>query len=167
MIKLIEAKIISIKEMPGLKKINTYKSIHMKSIYILLSTICFILLLNSCKKEEGEGGTSTIRGKVYAKYYNKNFTYLADSAYAPDVYVYIIYGDEFTFGERQRTSYNGTYEFKFLENGNYKIYTYTRDSTGTYNNSVNQYANDLAVIKEVEITKKKQTVEVPDINVIQ
>jgi len=167
MIKLIEAKIILIKEMPGLKKINTYKSIHMKSKYILYSIICFILLLNSCKKEEGEGGTSNIKGKIYAKYYNKNFTYLADSAYAADIEVYIIYGDDYSFGERIRTSFDGAYEFKFLEKGFYKIYVYTRDSSGTYNNTVNQYAPDFAIIKEVEITKKKQTVEVPDINVIQ
>ncbi|MES2394956.1 MAG: hypothetical protein V4549_03090 [Bacteroidota bacterium] len=138
----------------------------MKSFYLLfLSTA--ILLLNSCKKEAGEGGTSFIKGRVYAKYYNKNFTLLADSAYAPDIDIYIIYGDEFSYGERKRTSYNGTYEFKFLQKGTYKIFAYTRDSTGTYRNLVNQYANDLPVIQEVEITKKKQTVEVPDINILQ
>lgn len=138
----------------------------MKSFYLLfLSTA--ILLLNSCKKEAGEGGTSFIKGRVYAKYYNKNFTVLADSAYAPDVDIYIIYGDEFSYGERKKTSYNGTYEFKFLQKGAYKIFAYTRDSSGTYRNLVNQYANDLPVIQEVEITKKKQTVEVPDINILQ
>lgn len=139
----------------------------MKSICLLLCSIGMLLLLNSCKKEAGIGGTSFIRGKVYAKYYNKNFSILADSAYAPDVDVYIIYGNEFTYGERQRTSFDGVYEFKYLENGNYKIFAYTRDSSGTYNNHVNQYANDFAVIKEVEITKKKQTVEVPQINILQ
>lgn len=139
----------------------------MKSIYLLFLSIAFLLLLNSCKKEAGEGGSSFIRGKVYAKYYNKNFTVLADSAYAPDIDIYIIYGDDFSYGERKKTSYNGTYEFKFLQKGYYKIFAYTRDSTGTYRNLVNQYANDLPVIQEVEITKNKQTVEVPDINVLQ
>ncbi len=139
----------------------------MRSFYSLLFSICFLLLFNSCKKEAGEGGTSSIKGKVYAKYYNKNFTLLADSAYAPDIDVYIIYGDEFSYGERKRTSYNGTYEFKFLQKGSYKIFAYSRDSTGAYRNLVNQYANDLAIIKEVEITKNKQTVEVIDINVLQ
>ncbi|MES2140890.1 MAG: hypothetical protein V4511_14380 [Bacteroidota bacterium] len=139
----------------------------MKPFYIILFFLCFSLLFNSCKKEAGGGGTSSIKGRVYAKYYNKNFTLLADSAYAPDIDIYIIYGDEFSYGERKRTSYNGSYEFKFLQKGSYKIYAYTRDSTGTYRNFVNQYANDLAVIKEVEITKNKQTVEVADINILQ
>lgn len=125
------------------------------------------LLINSCKKEAGVGGTSSIKGKVFAKYYNKNFTLLADSAYAPDIDVYIIYGNDYTYGERQRTSYDGSYEFKYLEKGTYKVFAYTRDSTGTYNNHINQYANDLAVIKEVEITKKKQTIEVPEIRILQ
>lgn len=139
----------------------------MKSFYLLFFSIAFLLLLNSCKKEAGEGGTSFIKGRVYAKYYNKNFTLLADSAYAPDIDIYIIYGDDFSYGERKRTSYNGTYEFKYLQKGTYKIFAYTRDSTGTYRNLVNQYANDLPVIQEVEITKNKQTVEVPDINILQ
>jgi hypothetical protein len=139
----------------------------MKSFYLLFLSTALQLLLNSCKKEAGEGGTSFIKGRVYAKYYNKNFTLLADSAYAPDVDIYIIYGDEFSYGERKRTSYNGTYEFKFLQKGTYKLFAYTRDSSGTYRNLVNQYANDLPVIQEVEITKNKQTVEVPDINILQ
>lgn len=139
----------------------------MKSSYLLFLSAAILLILNSCKKEAGEGGTSFIKGRVYAKYYNKNFTVLADSAYAPDIDIYIIYGDEFSYGERKRTSYNGTYEFKYLQKGTYKIFAYTRDSTGTYRNLVNQYANDLPVIQEVEITKNKQTVEVPDINIIQ
>lgn len=139
----------------------------MKSSYLLFLSSAILLMLNSCKKEAGEGGTSFIKGRVYAKYYNKNFTLLADSAYAPDIDIYIIYGDEFSYGERKRTSYNGTYEFKYLQKGTYKIFAYTRDSTGTYRNLVNQYANDLPVIQEVEITKNKQTVEVPDINILQ
>lgn len=139
----------------------------MKSFYLLLLSIVFLVLFNSCKKEAGEGGTSFIKGRVYAKYYNKNFTVLADSAYAPDIDIYIIYGDDFSYGERKKTSYNGTYEFKYLQKGTYKIFAYTRDSTGTYRNFVNQYANDLPVIQEVEITKNKQTVEVPDINILQ
>lgn len=138
----------------------------MKSIYIVLCLVCF-LLFNSCKKEAGKGGSSSIKGNIYAKYYNKNFSILADSAFAPDIDVYIIYGNEYSYGDRIRTSFDGVYEFKYLEKGSYKIYAYTRDSSGTYNNHVNQYAHDFAIIKEVEITKNKQTIEVPQINILQ
>ncbi len=126
-----------------------------------------LLFISACKKEEGAGGTSSIRGKVYAKYYNKTFTVLADSAYAPDVEVYIIFGDEVSFGERLRTSHDGSYEFKYLRNGSYKIYAYSRDSTGAYNGQSNQYSPNVAIIKQVEITKKKQTVEVSTIDILQ
>lgn len=138
----------------------------MKSFYLLFFAFSIIFLI-SCQKEAGKGGTSNIKGKVYAKYYNKNFSILADSAYAADVDVYIIYNDQYTFGDRQKTSHDGSYEFKYLEKGSYKIYAYTKDSTGAYNNHVNQYAPDFAIIQQVEITKKKQIIEVPLINIVQ
>lgn len=139
----------------------------MKTIYIPAFLIWIILLFSSCKKGAGEGGTSSIRGKVYAKYYDKIFYALIDSAYAPDVDMYIIYGDEFTFGERQRTAYDGSYEFKYLRNGSYKIYAYSRDSTGAYKNQANQYSPDVAIIESVEVTKRGQVVEVPEIHILQ
>ena len=139
----------------------------MKFIYVLIFLIGLLLFGSSCKKEAGVGGTSHIKGKVYARYHNKNFSVLADSGYAPDVDVYIIYGDESTYGERQRSAYDGSYEFKYLEKGSYKIYAYSKDSTGAYRNFINQYAPDIAVIKEVEITKRKQTITVPDIHIAQ
>lgn len=132
-----------------------------------LFLISFIFFSVSCEKREGIGGTSSVRGKVYAKYYDKNFYALTDSAYAPDVDVYIIYGDDATFGERQRTNYDGVYEFRYLQTGNYKVYAYSRDSTGLYKNQVNRFAPPVAIIKDVEITGKKQAVEVADINIFQ
>ncbi len=144
-----------------------FKTESMKSNILYLCVLCLVLAFNSCKKEAGKGGTSGIRGKVYSKYYNKNFSVLADSGYAPDTDVYIIYGDGFSFGDRQKTSYNGSYEFKYLEKGNYKIYAYSEDSTGAYSNHVNQYAPDIAIIKEVSITKNRQKVEVEDIHIVQ
>ncbi|MBA3704462.1 MAG: hypothetical protein H0W84_00750 [Bacteroidetes bacterium] len=129
--------------------------------------IVSLLLISSCKKEAGPGGTSSINGKVYARYYNKNFSILADSAYAPDLDVYIIYGNEQTFGERQRTTYDGSYKFKYLQKGSYKIYTYSKDSTGAYKYYVNQYSPDVVVVKDVKIAKNKQSVEVPDIHIVQ
>jgi hypothetical protein len=139
----------------------------MKSCHLLKICVLFLFIVSSCKKEAGVGGTSSITGKVYARYYNKNFSVLADSAYAPDVDVYIIYGDETTFAERQRTTYDGHFKFKYLEKGNYRIYAYSKDSTGAYKNFINQYAPDIAIIEEARITKRKETVEVPDIQIVQ
>ncbi len=138
----------------------------MKSIHLQLFSMCFLLIFFSCKKEAGQGGTSSIKGKVYAKYYDKTFYKLTDSAYAPNVDVYIIYGDMPSYGNHQKTNYDGTYEFLYLRNGSYKIYAHSQDTTGQYSNHLNIYAPLLYIIKSVEITKRKQTVEVPNINVI-
>jgi hypothetical protein len=129
----------------------------MKPRILIFISLAFIGLINpSCKKEEGDGGNSSIYGKVFVKDYNAEFTDLKEEYYGPDVWVYIIYGDNREYGDRILTSYDGTYEFKYLRPGNYTIYTYSKDSTLKTNAPV-------PVIKQVEITDKKQEVEVPDL----
>ena len=82
-----------------------------KIVLVLLSLITLII---SCKKEAGQGGRATIKGKVYAEYWDKDFFSKQDSAYAPNVDVYIIYGNDASYGDNQKTSYDGTFEFKYL-----------------------------------------------------
>lgn len=123
-------------------------------IALMLCTMLF-----SCSKEPGEGGTSTIQGKVLAKYYNETFTAQLGEAYAPDKDVYIIYGDDASYSDKQKTNYDGSFEFKYLRKGKYRIYAYSKDTTLT--NPVGKFA----VYADVEITKKGETVVVPDIKI--
>ena len=116
-----------------------------------------MLILYSCKKEAGTGGQATIRGKVYANYYNKTFTALLGSDYAPERDIYIIYGDNYSYNDRLRTNYDGSYEFKYLRKGKYQIYVYSSDSTGTYLSGM------YAVTANAEITKNNQVITLPDI----
>lgn len=122
-----------------------------KSIYVIL---IFSLGLLSCTKDAGEGGTSTLYGKILVQKYNPMFTVLLEEHYAQDEEVYIIYGNDRTFAERIRTNYDGTYEFKYLRKGDYKIFAYSKDST------LSTSAN-VPVIREVSIDKNKQDIEVP------
>ena len=85
----------------------------------------------ACKKTAGEGGTSTIRGTVYVRNYNSNFSTLLGKYPGADFDVYIIYGDDATYGERIRSGPDGIFEFKYLRKGNYKVYVYSNDSIGT------------------------------------
>ena len=124
---------------------------------LILSTFVVLLLVASCAKDAGEGGTSSIKGKVYAKYYNKTFTSLIGETYAPDKDVYIIFGDDVTYGDKQKTCYDGSFEFKYLRKGKYKVYAYSLDTTLT--NPSTQFA----VIAEVEITKNGETEVTNDI----
>jgi hypothetical protein len=128
----------------------------MKKIFILISLVIIIFPIASCKKDAGKGGNSTIFGKVYVKKYNDTFTILQEEYYGTYIYVMIIYGNDRDYGDRVRTNYDGTYEFKYLRPGHYRVYAYSKDSTLQTNNLI-------GIVKEIDITKKKQQMEVPDI----
>lgn len=128
----------------------------MKNICSSILTILILLTISSCKKVAGEGGKSSISGKVYVKNYNANFTQLNSEYYGADEDVYIIYGSEISYGNKIKTNYDGVYEFKFLRNGAYKIYIYSKDST------MKSKSGNLAVVSNVEIVNNKN-VTVPDI----
>ena len=137
----------------------------MKTIKVLiLCIIAFsIITIDSCKKSEGEGGKATITGKIWIKKYMVNNTGTGTIVYSGEYAgayedVYIIYGDDATYGERIETNGNGVYEFKYLRLGSYKIYAY---SSGPSLNAINR----VAVMKDVEITEKKQTVECETIEI--
>lgn len=126
------------------------KRTHLKK-YLLL--VLAAILWTSCAKIEGEGGSSSIRGKVFGHYYNNSFTAYFGSQFVPDEDVYIIYGEDFTFSDRIRTSYDGSFEFKYLQKGNYKIFVYSKDSTLTYP------SQKIAVLQNVEISKNNEIIE--------
>ena len=124
----------------------------------LFAIIAIIAFIYGCKKDPGEGGNSSIYGKVYVKDYNTTFTVLQDEYYGPGIWVYIIYGDDKDYSERIETCYDGTYEFKYLRPGMYHIYAYSKDSTLQTN-------AEIPVIKDIEITEKHQNVEMPEIKI--
>lgn len=121
-------------------------------MFILFVSLGLVVLF-SCKKPAGEGGNSSIRGRIWVKDYPTLNEYAAT-----DEDVYIIYGDDISYGERLRTNYEGYYEFKYLRKGKYKIYAYSMALTSL---------QDSAVVQEVEITDKKQTVECPQMTILK
>jgi hypothetical protein len=104
----------------------------------------------ACKKDEGKGGKISIKGKLYAKYYNKTFTTQRYEGYAPDEDVFLMYGDEVINGDDMKTSYDGSYEFKYLTKGKYKVYAYSVDPATQ---------EKIAVVKEVELSKDDVTLD--------
>jgi len=131
-----------------------------KSLSFLLVLLLTIALF-SCSKEAGDGGNSTIYGKIITHNYNAEFTNLKGIYPAADEDVYIIYGNDFSYSERIRTSYEGIYEFKYLRPGDYTIYAYSKDSTLTLASGI------YPVIKKVTIKDKQQTVEVEDMKIFR
>jgi hypothetical protein len=130
----------------------------LRRLLFLLCLFTWVVTFYACKKDPGEGGTSSISGKVYAKDYNATFTVLQGEYYVPDVWVFIVYGDNKDYGDRIRTSYNGTYEFKYLRPGDYHVYVYSKDSTLETN-------AEIAIIKNVSIPKQYKEIVVPDIQI--
>lgn len=134
-----------------------------QSILILVVCIVFFGLITACKKDAGQGGNVNITGKVHAKYYNATYQTLLGTGYAPERDVYIIYGDDASFSDRTRTNYDGTYEFKYLRKGTYKVYVYSKDSAQIVQTGIQTLK--YAVIQEVTAASNKQTITVPDLEI--
>ncbi|MCY7409801.1 MAG: hypothetical protein LH473_05975 [Chitinophagales bacterium] len=94
----------------------------------ILFLIVIVLALSSCKKDAGEGGTSSIKGKIYIKDFNSAGQLQAEY-YATEERVYIIYGDADFYGNDTRTSFDGTYQFNYLRKGSYTIFAYQKCDT--------------------------------------
>ncbi len=93
--------------------------------FSFISVIALLLfIINACTKNEGVGGSSIIKGKITETKYNASGNATATYA-ASDFDVYIIYGSGNTFyNDDIKTSYDGSYQFKYLEKGDYTIFVY-------------------------------------------
>lgn len=124
----------------------------MKSYINLCLTGLLIINLVSCTKDEGVGGKATIRGKVVVQDYNDDFTLMLSEYNAAEEDVYIIYGNDKTFGDQVETNYDGTFEFRYLLPGDYSIFVYSEDSTASL-------LYDTATIKNITVSKKDDIID--------
>lgn len=131
----------------------------MRNTFIWIFYLLPILLFVACSKSAGEGGSSSIKGQVWVKDINSTFQIQSEyNGYDEDVF--IIYGDDVSFSDRIRSSYDGAFEFKFLRPGKYKLFMYSEDSVAPASNP-----NVVTLIKEIEIKEKKQQVDAGTFNV--
>lgn len=128
-----------------------------KTSFVALILASASVFFSGCSNGPGAGGTSSIVGKVHVKNYDATCTLLLSEYYAPDEDIYIIYGDDPSYGDRIKTGPDGTFMFEYLREGKYKIYCYSKDCAAP--------SGKTAVIAEVEITGRKQTATVPDIEI--
>ncbi len=106
--------------------------------------VSLVVAFSACKKGPGSGGTTSIIGKVWVEKWDPDFIVHADTLdyWAMDADVYIIYGDDATYGDRTKTGPGGVFEFHYLREGHYTIYVYS-DSPNP--------GGKVAVIKELDI----------------
>ena len=96
----------------------------MKFFSLSVISILLFLSLGSCKKIEGPGGSSSIIGNLQRVAYNSDSTIFYQIDLAKED-VFIIYGSDNTVhNDDVETSYNGSFSFDYLEEGNYQVYVY-------------------------------------------
>ena len=124
----------------------------------LLALAVTIVLAAGCKKEAGEGGNSTIFGKV-----NKDIRVVLtnpattqSTVIAADQDVYIVYGDHTSPDDRIQSNYKGEFEFRNLRPGNYTIYTFSKDTNAV---AVPWDEDHMPVTLKLEISDKKQELD--------
>jgi hypothetical protein len=124
-------------------------------MYKFFLSVLISSLLFGCQKVPGEGGSSTIKGVVIEQLYNSLGNVIAEYP-APDQNVFIIYGDKSTFYDDDKsTSYDGTFEFRYLQKGKYTIFVYEDCSTC--------FSGKKEIKTDVEITEKNQVIDLDTI----
>ncbi len=136
-------------------------SLKVANFFSSIVLIFSLIFLPACEKTEGEGGTSTIMGRVLVKDYNSDFTIKFREYYADGIDVYIIYGNDSIYSDDFETGIDGWYRFKFLNKGKYTLYAMSDDSTRT------SPSGSVAVKKEVFINENNSTIIVEDIAIFE
>ena len=105
----------------------------MKQTLLFTCLFLCICLFNSCNKDEGFGGSSSLEGYVYnVIHYDDNLSFRKDTFPAAKEDVYLIFGEnpDFFYGEDTEADNNGLYRFDYLRKGNYIIFAYSEAANG-------------------------------------
>ena len=131
----------------------------MKKIILLpflFSIIC--LGISSCKKASGLGVRASVKGKLYSGNYHSPEIPVTEEDGEPEERVYLVFGDrEDGYDADMRTNYDGTFEFKYLRKGTYKIYAYGMDTSKVSSSP------KTPIIRTFEIADNKQNVAINDL----
>ena len=102
-----------------------------KTFHLLLTLLVMALLLPSCNKGPGEGGTGTVQGFVKLVHHpDDDYTLTPDTMAAAKTDVFIIYGNEAFFGDDVETNAEGMYQFEYLRPGEYTVFAYSTLPSG-------------------------------------
>jgi hypothetical protein len=130
-------------------------------LQLFIWVIAVLLALVSCKKEAGDGGNSSIKGKITKelRVVLNNPGTAVGTFPAADEDVYIIYGNHVSPDDRVQTNYDGEYEFLYLRPGKYKVYAFSKDTNAV---AVPWDEDHMTVLQELEITDGNQQVKADD-----
>ncbi len=126
---------------------------------ILFALLGVMFSTTSCKKYAGPGGKASIEGTLLGIKYDGAGNVLATYPLMKHD-VYIIYGDDMEQtipDDDMESSYDGSFAFKFLNKGVYRIFTYAKCPSCA--------SGDTTLLYTVEITDKTQVVDLGTIEV--
>lgn len=123
-----------------------------KNIFPIVILFLTLFSLQACKKHEGYGGNCAIKGVLKLRSYTSDFSHLKSETTLADEYVYIVFEDGKGYGDRVKTSYDGSFSFTHLQRGNYKLYVYSKDTTL-------MTTDDVVFLTDVKISKNKEIVD--------
>jgi hypothetical protein len=132
----------------------------MKKSWLIMIVLAGIFL-SACTKNPGIGGDASIKGNVFVEHWNTTFTQFISEYPGADIYVYLVFGSDISYGNRIKTNPDGEFEFKYLYKGDYTIYVYSFDSTLTDPSGL------IPVEQTVNITDRKQVVDIGTLNIFQ
>lgn len=108
-----------------------YKIYIMKIMSGIIFAAVFTLLLTSCNREEGFGGSSSIEGYVYnVVHQDDNFTFQKDTFPATGKKVYLNFGEDANVGKNIDAGVGGYFRFDYLREGKYKVYALSETASG-------------------------------------
>lgn len=125
-----------------------------KTMIIFLFCSAFM----ACTKPAGPGGKATIKGKVFATDWDNTQRYVVSRGYAVNERVFIIYGNGTVIGNDVRTGPDGSYEFRYLNKGHYRVYVNSIDTTIFFKGNDTYHA----MIQEVDLTGTDESKTLPD-----
>lgn len=110
-----------------------------------------VLLFGGCTPDAGLGGMATVTGVVMVEDWNPTFTSINSVYPAMREDVFLVFGDEPTFGEDVETHFDGTFRFQYLYPGKYTVYAYSDRLATPGNTNMRE-----PVVMSFEITEKRQ-----------
>jgi hypothetical protein len=120
----------------------------------------FFLLAVSCEKPAGPGGNAGIKGQVVERTYDRGFRVLQYEIPAADRDVFIRYGGSRAVSDDRKTSEEGVFEFNYLSKGDYTVFVYSEDSSGTSESGM------IALEREINLSSNTQSVDLGVIPVL-
>ena len=106
---------------------------------IFCLSLFITVFFTSCNTDEGYGGNASIEGRVFLVNHEVDnfvidksgkYALKADTLVAREADIYLVFGDDPYYSEREKAGDEGQYLFKYLNPGKYSVYAFSEKPSG-------------------------------------